>query len=78
MSEALQRVATEWFEVRAGRIRVVKGHPTHSRMNELRKVFQGHACPAITAFWVTRDKRIHFKPNFPADLRQQVREIVIP
>jgi hypothetical protein len=78
MSEALQRISTEFYEVRAGRVRVVKGHPTFSRLNELKKVFQGQQCPSITSFWVTRDKRIHFKPNFPADLRQQVREIVVP
>ena len=78
MSAALQNLSTEWVDVRAGRPRVVKGHLPHARLNRLREIFSSQPCPALTSFWITRDRRIHFKPNFPAELRQPVREIMIP
>lgn len=78
MAEFIERVATEWYEIRAGRVRVLKGHPPHARLAALRRALEGSHLPVTTGFWVTRDRRIHFKLNFPQDLRAAVREIVIP
>ncbi len=78
MAQFIERVATEWFEVQAGRVRVLKGHPSHLRLNALKKLFENEKLPAITSFWVTRDNRIHFKLNFPHPLRPAVRAIVVP
>lgn len=78
MAQFIERVATQWFEVQAGRVRVRKGHPSQLKLNALRQLFDTEKLPAITGFWVTRDKCIHFKLNFPQHLRPAVRAIVDP
>ncbi|TAE75777.1 MAG: hypothetical protein EAZ65_09285 [Verrucomicrobia bacterium] len=78
MAQFIERVAVQWFEVQAGRIRVLKGHPSQLLLRDLRQLFENEKLPAITSFWVTRDKCIHFKLNFPQHLRTAVRAIVVP
>lgn len=78
MAQFIERVAIQWFEVHAGRIRVRKGHPSQLKLNALRQLFETEKLPALTSFWVTRDKCIHFKLNFPHFLRPAVRAIVDP
>ncbi len=78
MAQFIERVAIEWYEVQAGRVRVRKGHPSHLKLNALKELFEDEKMPAVTAFWTTRDKCIHFKLNFPHDLRPAVRAIVDP
>lgn len=78
MAEFIERIATEWFEVHAGRVTVLKGHPSHLRINALKELFANQKLPAVTGFWVTRDRCIHFKLNFPQALRAAVRAIVVP
>lgn len=76
MAEFIERVAVQWYEVQAGRVRVRKGHPSHLKTNALRQLFENEKMPAVTSFWTTRDKCVHFKLNFPHDLRPAVRAIV--
>jgi hypothetical protein len=78
MAQFIERAATQWFEVQAGRVRVRKGHPSQLKLNALRQLFDTEKLPALTGFWVTRDKCIHFKLNFPQHLRPAVRAIVDP
>jgi hypothetical protein len=78
MAEFIEKVATEWIEVRAKHVRVRKGHPTFLQMKQLRELFEADALPVVSAFWITRDRRIHFKPNFPSSLRPAVRKIMDP
>ncbi|WP_367874920.1 hypothetical protein [Luteolibacter sp. Populi] len=76
MAEFIDKVATEWIEVRAKHVCVRKGHPTFVQLKQLRELFAADGLPVASAFWITRDKRIHFKPNFPASLRPAVRAIM--
>lgn len=78
MAKFIERFAIEWYEVRAGRVRVMKGNPSHLKTNALRKLFEDEKLPVATSFWVTRNKCVHFKMNFPQDLREAVRAIVDP
>ncbi|WP_193210718.1 hypothetical protein [Luteolibacter marinus] len=78
MASFIERIAREWYEVQAGRVRVLKGHPSHLKTNALRELFEGEKMPAVTSFWTTRDKCVHFKLNFPHRLRPAVRAIVDP
>lgn len=78
MAQFIERVALQWFEVQAGRIRVRKGHPSQLKLNALKQLFENEKLPALTGFWTTRDKCIHFKLNFPQHLRPAVRAIVDP
>lgn len=78
MAQFIERVAIGWYEVQAGRIRVRKGHPSHLKLNALKKLFEEEKLPAMTGFWTTKDRCIHFKLNFPAHLRPSVRGIVDP
>ena len=78
MAEFIEKVSIDWIEVRAGRIRVRKGHPTSAQMKRLRELFEIDPLPVASSFWVTRDRRIHFKPNFPSSLRPAVRAIMVP
>ena len=78
MAEFIERVATDWIEVRAKHVRVRKGHPGMLQMKQLRALFEADSLPVMSSFWITRDKRIHFKPNFPASLRPAVRSIMLP
>ena len=78
MAEFIEKVAVDWIEVRAGRIRVRKGHPTSAQLKQLRALFDADSLPVSSSFWVTRDRRIHFKPSFPAALRPAVRAIMAP
>ena len=78
MAQFVERVAIEWYEVQAGRVRVRKGHPSHLKLNALKKLFETGKLPAVTGFWVTKDRCIHFKLNFPQHLRPAVRAIVDP
>ena len=36
MAQFIERVALQWFEVQAGRVRVLKGHPSQLKLNALR------------------------------------------
>lgn len=76
MAEFIEKVATDWIEVRAKHVRVRKGHPTILQMKQLRALFEVEGLPVASSFWITRDKRIHFKPNFPSSLRAAVRAIM--
>lgn len=76
MAEFIEKVATEWVEIRAKHLRVRKGHPTFAQMKLLRALFEADPLPVMSSFWITRDKRIHFKPNFPSALRPAVRRIM--
>lgn len=78
MAQFIDRVAIEWYEIHAGRIRVLKGHPSQLKLNALKQLFEGEKLPAVSGFWVTRDRCIHFKLNFPQALRPAVRAIVVP
>ena len=78
MAEFIEKVAVDWIEVRAGRIRVRKGHPTSAQLKQLRALFDAGSLPVSSSFWVTRDRRLHFKPSFPAALRRAVRAIMVP
>ncbi len=78
MAEFIERVAIEWYEVQAGRLRVRKGHPSHLKLNALKQLFETEKLPTVTAFWITRDRCIHFRPNFPHPLRPAVRAVVVP
>jgi hypothetical protein len=78
MAQFIERVAIQWFEVHAGRVRVRKGHSSQLKLNALKQLFETEKLPALTGFWVTRDKCIHFKLNFPHHLRPAVRAIVDP
>ena len=76
MAEFIEKVATEWVEVRAKHVRVRKGHPSFTQLRQLRELFEADSLPVMSSFWITRDKRIHFKPNFPSSLRPAVRKIM--
>ena len=76
MAGFIEKVATDWVEVRAKHVRIRKGHPTFLQMKQLRELFEADALPVVSAFWITRDRRIHFKPNFPSSLRPAVRAIM--
>ena len=78
MAQFIERVAVEWYEVQAGRVRVLKGHPSHLKTNALRELFKTEKVPVVTGFWTTRNKCVHFKMNFPEKLRPAVRAIVDP
>jgi hypothetical protein len=78
MAQFIERVALQWFEVQAGRVRVLKGHPSQLKLNALRQLFENEKLPGVTSFWTTRDKCIPFKLNFPQHLRAAVRAIVDP
>lgn len=78
MAQFVERIAVEWYEVQAGRVQVRKGRPSHLKINALRTLFENEKLPAITSFWTTRDRCIHFKLNFPQHLRPAVRAIVDP
>ena len=78
MAEFIEKVATDWIEVRAKHVRVRKGHPTSAQLKQLRALFESGALPVMSSFWITRDRRIHFKPNFPSSLRPAVRAIMVP
>jgi len=78
MAEFIDKVAIDWIEVRAGRIRVRKGHPTSAQIKQLRAIFEADPLPVASSFWITRDRRIHFKPSFPSSLRSAVRSVMIP
>jgi hypothetical protein len=78
MAEFIEKVAIDWIEVRAGRIRVRKGHPTSAQLKQLRAIFEADPLPVASSFWITRDRRIHFKPSFPSSLRPAVRSVMIP
>ena len=78
MAQFIERVAIQWFEVQAGRVRVRKDHPSQLKLNALKQLFDNEKLPALTGFWTTRDKCIHFKLNFPQHLRPAVRAIVDP
>jgi hypothetical protein len=62
----------------AGLVRVRKGHPSHLKLNALKKLFDAEKLPAFTGFWTTKDRCIHFKLNFHQQLRREVRAIVDP
>lgn len=78
MAQFIERVAKEWYEVQAGRVRVRKGNPSHLKLNALAALFENEKLPAVTSFWTTRDRCIHFRLNFPHPLRPAVRAIVDP
>ena len=78
MPQFVERVAIEWYEVQAGRVHVRKGNPSHLKLNALKKLFDEEKLPAITSFWTTKDRCIHFKLNFPQLLRAAVRAVVDP
>jgi hypothetical protein len=78
MAQFIERVAIQWFEVQAGRVRVRKGPPSPLKIRALQQLFENEKLPALTGFWTTRDKCIHFKLNFPQHLRPAVRAIVDP
>ncbi len=78
MAEFIEKVAVDWIELRAGRIRVRKGNPGSLRMKQLRAIFEADPLPVASSFWITRDRRIHFKPSFPASLRPAVRAVMVP
>jgi len=78
MAEFIEKVAIDWIEVRASHIRVRKGHPTSAQLRQLRGLFEAQPLSVASSFWVTRDKRIHFKMSFPAALKPAVREILVP
>jgi hypothetical protein len=40
MAQFIERVALQWFEVQAGRVRVLKGHPSQLKLNALKKLFE--------------------------------------
>ncbi|MCH7227727.1 hypothetical protein [Haloferula sp. A504] len=72
----LERHAIEWIEIRAGRVRVLKGSLGVARLREIEALIDIDGFPAHTAFWVTRSRQIHFKPNFPHDLRPALRDLM--
>lgn len=72
----LERHAIEWIEIRAGNLRVRKGSPGVVRLREIRALIDVEGFPAHTAFWVTRSRQLHFKPNFPHPLRQPLRDLM--
>jgi hypothetical protein len=78
MAQFVERIAIEWYEVQACRVHVRKGQPSHLKLNALKKLFDEEKLPAVTGFWTTRDRCIHFKLNFPQHLRPAVRAIVDP
>ena len=78
MAQFVERIANEWYEVQTGRVNVRKGHPSHLKLNALKKLFEDEKLPAVTGFWTTKDRCIHFKLNFPQHLRPAVRAIVDP
>lgn len=73
----LDRHATEWIEIRAGNIRVRKGNPGVAKLQRIREMVEIDGFPAHTAFWVTRARQLHFKPNFPHDLRDALRDLML-
>ena len=78
MAQFVERIAIEWYEVQAGRVHVRKGHPSHLRLNALKKLYDEEKLPAITSFCTTKDRCIHFKLTLPQLLRPAVRAIVDP
>ncbi len=73
----LERHAIEWIEIRAGNVRVRKGAPGVGRLREIRELIAVEHFPTHTAFWVTRSRQLHFKPNFPHELRQALRDLML-
>ncbi len=73
----LERHAIEWVEIRAGNLHVRKGNPGVARLREIRELVEAPDFPAHTAFWITRSRQLHFKPNFPDALRQALRDILL-
>ncbi len=72
----LERHAIEWIEIRAGRIHVRKGSPGVARLREIQRLLEAHELPSHTAFWITRARQLHFKPNFPPALRDPLRRLM--
>ena len=78
MAEFIEKVAIDWIEIRAGRVRVRKGHPSSVQIKQLRALVEADPLPVASSFWITRDRRIHFKPSFPSVLRPAVRSVMVP
>lgn len=73
----LERHAIDWIEIRAGQLRVRKGQLGVARLQEIRDLIAVADFPAHTAFWITRSRQLHFKPNFPHQLRQALRDLLL-
>lgn len=73
----LERHAAEWIEIRAGTLKVRKGNPGVAKLREIRLLIEVEDFPAHTAVWITHARTLHFKPNFPSDLRQSLRDILL-
>jgi hypothetical protein len=74
---AIERYAIEWIEIRAGQLQVRKGSPGVARLRGIRQLIAVDGFPTHTAFWVTRARTVHFKPNFPLELRQPLRRLAL-
>ncbi len=72
----LERHAVEWFEIRSGTLRVRKGSPGVATLRGIRVLIATDDIPTHTAFWITHARTVHFKPNFPPQLRSAVRELL--
>ena len=77
MPEFIDRLAVEWIEIRGGQLRVRKGRIGIARLTEIRNVVEHGAVAVNTAAWITRRRSVHFKPNFPRELRPRIRAILL-
>lgn|GEM_PF-6580450 len=73
----LQRHAVEWIEIRAGKLRILKGSPGVAKLRGIRLLIEVDDFPSHTALWITRARTLHFKPNFPRELRQPLRDLLL-
>ncbi|MBB5351218.1 hypothetical protein HNR46_001452 [Haloferula luteola] len=73
----LERHAAEWIEIRAGQLKVRKGHFSPSRLQAIRDLMNTVELPSHTGFWITPQRTLHFKPNFPSSLRASLRDQIL-
>ncbi|BCX47434.1 hypothetical protein HAHE_13420 [Haloferula helveola] len=73
----LERHAAEWIEVRSGCLKIRKGNPGVAKLREIRVLIEIDDFPSHTAFWITRARTFHCKPNFPPALREELRRIML-
>lgn len=73
----LERHSVEWIEIRAGNLKIRKGNLGVAKMRQLQLMVDVEGFPSHTAVWVTRARSMHFKPNFPKQLRQSVRDLLL-
>ena len=76
MAQFIDRVATDWIEIRNSRLQLRKGFVTGTKLRQIEALLKNHEIPAHTSVWLSKNRTVHFKPNFPSELRPQVRDIL--